>query len=71
MTAIFHRIFTCSVRSAADWIDLPAKDPQATLWLKQMIRDLFSVEDENVTVTTTLLQGVCNDCMAAEEADVN
>ena len=52
-------------------IDLPAKDPQAAFWLKQMIRDLFSVEDENVTVTTTLLQGVCNDCMAAEEFDAN
>ena len=47
-------------------IDLKAKDTAAVEQLRKVINTTFDVTGENITVTTTLLQGVCDQCADTE-----
>ncbi len=49
--------------------DLSMKTPQTEDKLRQMIKDAFALEAEEVTVSTTLLSGVCEHCAAAGKAE--
>lgn len=52
-------------RACGRLVDLRMKDPQRASELRKTILDAFGIEDEDVAITTTLLKGVCNDCMNA------
>ena len=47
-------------------IDLEPDSEESMKKLREMICKTFGVEDKNVRISRTLLRGVCNDCLDAE-----
>jgi len=47
-------------------IDLEPDSEESMRKLREMICKTFGVEDKNVRISRTLLRGVCNDCLDAE-----
>ena len=47
-------------------IDLEPDSEESMKKLREMICKTFGVEDKNVRIGRTLLRGVCNDCLDAE-----
>ena len=47
-------------------VDLNAKDTSALEELRKVISTTFDVEGQDITVTTTLLKGVCEKCADTE-----